>query len=140
LAIAALAYLKIEYTAQNFYNARLFGRLSVLEKNILVDVGHNELAAEVIAESLKDKKYILVYNSYQDKNYREILSILKPVISRVELIDVYNARIAESGFLQDALEALDIKYTKFKEIDKKEHYLVFGSFSVVEAFLKVYRG
>ncbi len=140
LAIATLNYLEINYSAENFYNARLFGRLSVLEKNILIDVGHNVLAAKSILESLKGKKYILIYNSYRDKNYKEILLILKPIISRVELIDVHDARIAESTFLQETLEKLDIKYSQFKKIDKKEYYLVFGSFSVVEAFLKVYRG
>ncbi len=140
LAIAALKYLKIKYQEEVFYNARLFGRLSSLAKNILVDVGHNVLAAESILESLKGKKYILVYNSYKDKNYKEILSILQPIISRVELIDVYNARVEESSFLQEALESLGIEYSKFTELDNKEHYLVFGSFSVVEAFLKVYRG
>ena len=140
LAVAGLRYLKVEYRAENFYNARLFGRLSVLEKNILVDVGHNELAARSIVASLKDKKYILVYNSYEDKNYEAILSILKPIISSVELIDVYNVRVAKSGFLQKTLENLGIKYSRFKEIERDRDYLVFGSFSVVEAFMKVYRG
>jgi dihydrofolate synthase/folylpolyglutamate synthase len=140
LGISALKYFKIQYKIEDFYNSRLFGRLTLLEKNILVDVGHNVLAAESILESLKGKKYILVYNSYKDKNYKEILSILKPVILHVELIDVYNIRIAESNYLQNTLETLEIEYNKFKKIDEKKNYLVFGSFSVVEAFLKVYRG
>jgi len=140
LAIAALKYFDITYEASNFFDARLFGRLSVLEKNILVDVGHNVLAAESIAKSLKNKKYNLVYNSYKDKNYKEILSILKPIINEVELIDVYNARVAESSYLQNALDALEIKYSKFTKIQSDKEYLIFGSFSVVEAFLKVYRG
>jgi len=139
LAIAALKYLKIEYSAQDFNNSRLFGRLSILEKNILVDVGHNVLAAKSIVASLKGKQYILVYNSYKDKNYREILSVLKPVIKEVELIDVTNARVAQSSYLQNALDDLGIDYAKFEKIKKDKNYLVFGSFSVVEAFLKVYR-
>jgi len=139
LAIAALKYLKIEYNARDFKDSRLFGRLSVLEKNILVDVGHNVLAAQSIVASLKGKQYILVYNSYKDKNYREILSVLKPIIKRVELIDVTNARVAQSSYLQNALADLGIDYIKFEKIEKDKNYLVFGSFSVVEAFLKVYR-
>ncbi|QOP46689.1 bifunctional folylpolyglutamate synthase/dihydrofolate synthase [Sulfurimonas paralvinellae] len=140
LAIAALKYFKIEYSVEDFYNAKLFGRLSVLEKNIIVDVGHNVLAAESISESLKNNKYTLVYNSYKDKNYKEILSVLKPIIETVELIDVYNARVEESGYLQQTLEDLGINYSKFKKLETEKKYLVFGSFSVVEAFLKVYRG
>ncbi|MBA1432647.1 MAG: bifunctional folylpolyglutamate synthase/dihydrofolate synthase [Epsilonproteobacteria bacterium] len=140
LAIGALKYFGIEYKASDFFNARLFGRLTPLAENILVDVGHNVLAAESILVSLKNKKYTLVYNSYKDKNYKEILTVLKPIIDEVELIDVYNARVQESSYLQKALEALDIKYSKFTKVQGQKEYLVFGSFSVVEAFLKVYRG
>ncbi|SFV68777.1 Dihydrofolate synthase @ Folylpolyglutamate synthase [hydrothermal vent metagenome] len=140
LAIGALKYFGIEYKMSDFFNARLFGRLTPLAKNILVDVGHNVLAAESIVMSLKNKKYTLVYNSYRDKNYKEILSVLKPIIDEVELIDVYNARVEESCYLQDALEKLEIKYSKFTKIRSDKEYFVFGSFSVVEAFLKVYRG
>jgi len=140
LAVAALKYLEISYKEEDFYHAKLFGRLSYLDENILVDVGHNTLAAKAILESLKEKKYNLVYNSYKDKNYKEILAILKPIIKKVELIDVYNARVEESSYIQKALEDLDIQYNKFEKIEKEEPYLVFGSFSVVEAFLKVYRG
>ena len=140
LAITALKYLDIAYEWNDFINARLFGRLSVLEKNILVDVGHNVLAAESIAKSLKNKKYNLVYNSYKDKNYKEILRVLKPIIDKVELIDVYNARVEESSYVQKALDELAIEYSKFTKIQSDKEYLVFGSFSVVEAFLKVQRG
>jgi dihydrofolate synthase/folylpolyglutamate synthase len=140
LAVAALKYFQIDYVAKDFYDAKLFGRLWVLEKNILVDVGHNTLAAESILRSLKNNKYTLVYNSYKDKNYKEILSILKPLIEKVELIDIYNTRAEQSSFLYKALDELDIQYSKFEKIEEKKKYLVFGSFSVVEAFLKVYRG
>lgn len=140
LAVAALKYFQIDYIAEDFYDAKLFGRLWVLEKNILVDVGHNTLAAESILRSLKNNKYTLVYNSYKDKNYKEILSILKPLIEKVELIDIYNTRAEQSSFLYKALDELDIQYSKFEKIEEKKKYLVFGSFSVVEAFLKVYRG
>jgi dihydrofolate synthase/folylpolyglutamate synthase len=140
MAIAALNYLQLSYRVEDFYNARLFGRLTKLNENIIVDVGHNLLAAKSIFESLKPKKYILIYNSYKDKNYKEILSVLKPIIEYVELIDVYNNRIEESCYIQEALDLLEISYRKFEQIQEDKSYLVFGSFSVVEAFLKEYRG
>jgi len=140
LAIAALQYFHIEYTPEIFYNARLFGRLTQLEKNIIVDVGHNPLAAKSIVRSLKGSKYILVYNSYKDKNYKEILKILKPIIKEVHLIDIENVRVAKNTYLQKSLEELGISYSDFNFIDSNEEYLVFGSFSVVETFLKVYHG
>jgi len=42
--------------------------------------------------------------------------------------------------MNKALDDLDIKHTKFKEIKPENSYLVFGSFSVVEVFLKEYNG
>jgi hypothetical protein len=38
------------------------------------------------------------------------------------------------------LDELEIKYNKFENIMEDEKYLVFGSFSVVEAFMRRYRG
>jgi len=140
LAIAALNYFHIAYSAESFFNARLFGRLTFLSKNIVVDVGHNVLAATAIVESLKEKKYILIYNSYKDKNYTEILKVLKPIVCEVQLIDVYNKRVEESSYLQESLKLLGIPYSKFNKIEENRDYLVFGSFSVVEAFLRIYRG
>jgi len=141
LAIATLNYFHIPYKSQDFFNARLFGRLSAINKHILVDVGHNTLAAQAIVTALTEKKYILVYNSYKDKNYKEILKILKPIIYEVQIITIdNNSRIARNNFLEETLSELDITYSYFSNIKKDENYLVFGSFSVVEAFLKVYRG
>lgn len=139
VSIAALNVLKIEYTPQVFEEAKLFGRLSRIDKNILVDVGHNALAAKSIYKSLKKNKYILVYNSYKDKNYREILAILQPIVLHVELISVEEQRIEEPQKLQHVLEELGIDYKEFRGIVPDQNYLVFGSFSVVETFLKEYR-
>jgi len=139
LSIAALKILGLAYDVEDFNEAKLFGRLSHLSQNILIDVGHNTLAARSIYNALKENKYILVYNSYKDKNYKEILTILQPIISHVELIHVEDDRIEETGKLVQVLEDLNVKHKKFETINEKENYLVFGSFSVVEAFLKGYR-
>jgi len=140
LAIAALRSFDIAYSCSSFYDAKLFGRLTYLSENIIVDVGHNVLAAQSIVASLPNKHYILIYNSYKDKNYKAILTILKPIIKSVELIDVYNNRIAESSYLQNCLDELGIEWKRFQKIQEEESYLVFGSFSVVEAFLRSYHG
>ena len=41
LSIAALKFLGINYATESFRDARLFGRLSSISENIIVDVGHN---------------------------------------------------------------------------------------------------
>jgi len=134
-----LKILDIAYNVKDFNEAKLFGRLSRLSENVLIDVGHNTLAARSIYNALKENKYILVYNSYKDKNYKEILTILQPIILHVELIHVEEERIEETDKLIQVLEDLNVKHKKFETINEKENYLVFGSFSVVEAFLKGYR-
>ena len=68
----------------------------------------------------------------------QVLNILKPIIRHVEIIDISNERIALIESLQNTLNSLGIKYCSFKEIDEDAKYLVFGSFSVVEEFLRVY--
>lgn len=140
LGIAALKFLGVSYQADDFTNARLFGRLSRIAENILVDVGHNALGASSIAEALSPEKFTLIYNSYRDKNYKEILSLLKPLVLSVEIIEVANQRVEEIEKIQKALEDLNIKHTIFKEIKEEQNYLVFGSFSVVEKFLKEHAG
>ncbi len=138
LSISALKQLNIEYDSKNFINSRLFGRVSYISENIIVDVGHNTLAALSIFDALKGEKYILVYNSYRDKNYREILSILKPIISHIEIIKIEDERAEKEEVLRELIQDLDIVYQSFNRVDKNKKYLVFGSFSVVESFLKVY--
>ena len=138
LAIAALKFLGIIYEAKNFFHAKLFGRLSKLNENIYLDVGHNTLAASSIAKALQGKKYRLVYNSYRDKNYKEILRILKPIVKEVEIIAVNEERIEESSLLKGTLSDLGMKHSDFSSIDPTQEYLVFGSFSVAETFLRSY--
>ena len=135
-AIAALKILDIAYNLKSFSNARLFGRLTPLLPNVLLDVGHNPLAARSIAEALQDEKVVLVYNSFKDKDYRSILSLLKPVIERVEILDVEGQRVESKELLQRTLNDLKIQYGDFHQIEQSQKYLVFGSFSVVEEFLK----
>ncbi len=139
LAIAALKSLDIEYSADNFTDSKLFGRLTRLDENIIVDVGHNVLAARSVLSALKPEKYSLVYNSYKDKNYQEILSTLKPIIAEIEIIDIVDKRAENIDVMREVVEDLGIECKMFDKIEKSKNYLVFGSFSVVESFLKRYK-
>jgi len=138
LAISALKYFNINYSSDSFDEAKLFGRLTYLRENIVVDVGHNVLAAKAILDALRAQKFILVYNSFKDKDYKEILTILKPIIEHVEIIDIHDERAESKDVLEETLVELDIVHKSFSKINSSKNYLVFGSFSVVEIFLKVY--
>lgn len=140
LAIAALNFFSLSYQPSTFLNAKLFGRVTSLNSHIIIDVGHNVLAAKSILKTLQPKKYTVIYNSYNDKDYETILSILKPIINTVELISIDDLRIESEDKMKIILEKLNISYKKFLSIEKDRDYLVFGSFKVVEEFLKVYNG
>jgi dihydrofolate synthase/folylpolyglutamate synthase len=136
LAMAAYEMLGFEANETLFDQSALFGRLSRIAPNVILDVGHNALAAESIAQNFVGKKVTLIYNTYGDKDYREILGILKPMIENIEIIDVDEGRIVERHLLESALDELNIPYRSFEEIKSHKEYLVFGSFSVAETFLK----
>ncbi len=136
LAMSAYEMLGFEASETLFDQSALFGRLSQIASNITLDVGHNALAAESIAQNFVGKKVTLIYNTYGDKDYREILSILAPIIESVEIIEVSEGRIVERHLLESVLREAEIPFSVFDALHEDKEYLVFGSFSVAETFLK----
>ncbi|WP_456485871.1 bifunctional folylpolyglutamate synthase/dihydrofolate synthase [Hydrogenimonas sp.] len=114
----------------------LRGRFEKIDKNIILDVGHNVPAAKAISQALCGQKRILVYNALEDKDAKSILSILSSVISKMEIIPIESDRTMERSRLIAAAEEIGLEVEEFRNIDSKESYLVFGSFAVAEAFLK----
>ncbi len=136
LAMAGFEVLGFDSTVELFDQEALFGRLTRVAPNVTLDVGHNAQAASQIARHYGDQKITLIYNTYEDKDYAEILSILKPIIETVEIIDVDEGRIVPREKLETVLSDLGISFATFGEICDDKEYLVFGSFSVAETFLK----
>ena len=137
LALYALKKANLVYVLDDLKKVKLFGRFQRILPNVIVDVGHNLLAANAIVNALKkeDKKPILVYNALNDKDYVSILKVFKPYIQSVEIIGIETDRGLEKSLLENALHSLKVKYENFDKIDDSKTYLVFGSFYVVEAFL-----
>jgi len=135
LVIKCLEQLNINIDLKLFEDMKLQGRCQKVSSNITIDVGHNPLAAKVILEEFKDKKLTLIYNSYKDKDFKEVLNILKPIIKEIFLIEVDDDRIALKSELQEIVKDLKIKELDKLEFIKENEYLVFGSFMVVEKFL-----
>ena len=136
LVMSALKYIDIDIDTAIFDNIKMNGRFEKIGKNIVVDVGHNPLAAEQIVKNFINNKVILVYNSYEDKQYEEVLSILKPIIKTLEIIKIDDKRIVDTDVLIDVAKKQNIEVKMFENINSNENYLVFGSFLVVEEFLK----
>lgn len=139
LALYALKTLSLAYKIEDLKRVTLFGRFYPLLPNVRIDVGHNLLASEAMAQSLeekyKQKRIVLVYNALNDKDYGNILKVFKKYIKRVELITLQTQRAVDMEQLELKLKTLEIPYTFFESLNDKEEYLVFGSFYVVEAFL-----
>jgi len=136
----ALSFIKrenLEFNLEYLKGIELKGRLQKIYENLYIDVGHNPLAANAIKNEFKNQKINLVYNTYEDKDYGKILSILKPIINKLFIIEVTNDRIANKEDVLYVAKNLDIETFEFNEI---ENYptLVFGSFSVIENFLEKY--
>ena len=135
LVIACLEELKIKLNLEFFDDVELFGRCQKISKNITIDVGHNPLAARVLKEEFKNKKITLIYNSYKDKDYEEVLRILKPIINKIIIIELDDKRIVSKNNLLEIIDKLNIMKEDIVKINDNEEYLVFGSFLVVEKFL-----
>ena len=136
VALKALEILDISYDINDLKSLELFGRFYPLTKNIRIDVGHNPLAASALEKALDDK-VVLIYNSLDDKDYEKVLSILKPKVKRVEIIKINAQRATTLDEIESALQSVGLAYSNFQNtIEENENYLVFGSFYVVEEFLK----
>ena len=136
VALKALDILHIKYDINEIHSLELFGRFYPLTKNIRIDVGHNPLAAKAIEKAL-ERKVVLIYNSLDDKDYETVLRTLKPKVTRVEILPIETQRATTMEEIENALNNVGLRYTYFEnKINDDEQYLVFGSFYVVEEFLK----
>ncbi|TLP41104.1 Mur ligase family protein [Arcobacter arenosus] len=136
LVIETLNELKIDIDTKLFDDVELFGRCQKITPNITIDVGHNPLAAKVLVKEFENKKVNLIYNSYKDKDFQTVLSILKPIISKITILELNDKRIVDKNNLLEICKNLNIIIKYNLEIKKDEEYLVFGSFLVVEKFIK----
>ncbi len=137
-ACSAVKILGFEIDLKETDLAVMPGRCQKINKNITIDVGHNIMAAMMLVENFKDKKVTLVYNSFKDKEYEKIISILSPIIDKIEVIYIKNERGMATDEIFDICKHKHLEVSMFEGIRKDKEYLVFGSFLAVERFLKDY--
>jgi dihydrofolate synthase/folylpolyglutamate synthase len=116
----------------------LRARYEWIEDNILLDCGHNPMAAKALVDTLGEEKYQFIYNAYEDKDFEEVLNILAPKIESLHVIPMGDAnRVSAEMKIINYAKENGIKVDKFDfTLDGKKTYIVFGSFGVVAAFLK----
>jgi dihydrofolate synthase / folylpolyglutamate synthase len=135
-AVAALTFLGYDINLDSIDLMTLQGRYELFLPNVRVDVGHNPMAARALLEAVGLKKVILVYNSYADKEVALILEILRPIIERLEIIPIESSRAMKHSDLVFIAQNLGLDVRLHEKTDPAKEYVVFGSFSVVEAFRK----
>lgn len=135
-ALCALTVLGYHLNFKAFVFTILPGRQQAVLPNVTLDVGHNQMAAAALVKAFKGKKVGLIYNSYKDKDYKTILRILQPIIEEIFVIPIDSPRALDPSALYETASELGLPISSFTTLEKDKEYLVFGSFSVAEAFLK----
>lgn len=140
LAVAqkVLESLQIQVDYAHLAPFDLPARAQWIAPNILLDVGHNADGARCILKIIGAKRVYLVYNTFLEKDVRSILDILKPIIDKLLIIPVTHPRILPKADLIRTCEDLGIEYEDFTQIQDKSEYVVFGSFSVIETFWRIW--
>ncbi len=137
-AYAATKLLGMDTQLSEELNIRsLRGRIEKISKNIYLDVGHNLLSAKAISEYFSGKKVILIYNSFTDKDFKSVLKELSRIIKSVKVLPIESTRTMANEEICKVCKELKIECDiGTGRINNEDIYLVYGSFSVAEKFIK----
>ena len=140
LSSSAFKELGFSLNLANLGALDLGGRCEKIAPNVTIDVGHNEMAAQALAKKFAGKKLNLIFNAFADKDIKAVLKAIKPVVKKTYIIEYETpGRELATAQVKEALRLLDMEFEDFTDVRADEEYLAFGSFYLVEAFLKRYR-
>ena len=141
LSSSAFKELGFSLNLANLGALDLSGRCEKIASNVTIDVGHNEMAAQALAKKFEGKKLNLIFNAFADKDIKAVLKAIKPIVKKTYIIEYETpGRELATAQVKEALHQLGIEFADFTDVRVDEEYLAFGSFYLVEAFLKRYRG
>lgn len=141
LSSSAFKELGFSLNLANLGALDLSGRCEKIAPNVTIDVGHNEMAAQALVKRFAGKKLNLIFNAFADKDIKAVLKAIKPIVKKTYIIEYETpGRELATAQVKDALRQLDMEFEGFADVRADEEYLAFGSFYLVEAFLKRYRG
>ena len=141
LSSSAFKELGFSLNLANLGALSLSGRCEKIAPNVTIDVGHNEMAAQALVKRFAGKKLNLIFNAFADKDIKAVLKAIKPIVKKTYIIEYETpGRELATAQVKEALRQLDMEFEGFADVRADEEYLAFGSFYLVEAFLKRYRG
>ena len=140
LSSSAFKELGFSLNLANLGALSLSGRCEKIAPNVTIDVGHNEMAAQALVKRFAGKKLNLIFNAFADKDIKAVLKAIKPIVKKTYIIEYETpGRELATAQVKEALRQLDMEFEGFADVRADEEYLAFGSFYLVEAFLKRYR-
>ena len=141
LSSSAFKELGFSLNLANLGALSLGGRCEKIAPNVTIDVGHNEMAAQALVKRFAGKKLNLIFNAFADKDIKAVLKAIKPIVKKTYIIEYETpGRELATAQVKEALHQLDMEFADFTDVRADEEYLAFGSFYLVEAFLKRYLG
>ena len=141
LSSSAFKELGFSLNLANLGALSLGGRCEKIAPNVTIDVGHNEMAAQALVKRFAGKKLNLIFNAFADKDIKAVLMAIKPIVKKTYIIEYETpGRELATAQVKEALRQLNMEFEGFADVCADEEYLAFGSFYLVEAFLKRYRG
>lgn len=141
LSSSAFKELGFSLNLANLGALSLGGRCEKIAPNVTIDVGHNEMAAQALVKKFAGKKLNLIFNAFADKDIKAVLMAIKPIVKKTYIIEYETpGRELATAQVKEALRELGMEFADFTDVRADEEYLAFGSFYLVEAFLKRYRG
>ena len=141
LSSSAFKELGFSLNLANLGALSLGGRCEKIAPNVTIDVGHNEMAAQALVKRFAGKKLNLIFNAFADKDIKAVLMAIKPIVKKTYIIEYETpGRELATAQVKEALRQLNMEFEGFADVCADEEYLAFGSFYLVEAFLKRYLG
>ena len=141
LSSSAFKELGFSLNLANLGALSLGGRCEKIAPNVTIDVGHNEMAAQALVKKFAGKKLNLIFNAFADKDIKAVLKAIRPIVKKTYIIEYETpGRELATAQVKEALRELGMEFADFTDVRADEEHLAFGSFYLVEAFLKRYRG
>lgn len=138
LAYSAARLLHVKPNMDTLSPLDLHARFEWFAHNVLLDCGHNPLAASVLVSALGDGKFSFIYNAYEDKDVESVIKILLPKIESLHVIPMIDkGRKSAHEKIKTIAQQFGIEVKEFDfKLNPHKNYVVFGSFGVIEAFMK----
>jgi len=130
VAIETIKTLKkrgFKISKENIYSGlkdiKIHSRFEVInrEPTVILDGAHNPQAFEILCENLKQffkQKIVFVIGVLKDKNYKDMMKIIKPVAKKIYAVTPNCERALDSKKLFKFLQTLEIPAIDCKNINK----------------------